>query len=71
MSAACKFAIELCNDSKRYSEAFEYAKLAHEQGNFQGTFLLGQCYKKGVGVKKDRSKAKELLKIAKANGYSE
>ncbi len=71
MSAACKFAIELCNDSKRYSEAFEYAKLAHEHGNYQGTFLLGQCYKKGVGVKKDRSKAKELLKIAKANGYSE
>ena len=71
MSVACKFAIELCNDSKRYSEAFEYAKLAHEHGNYQGTFLLGQCYKKGVGVKKDRSKAKELLKIAKANGYSE
>lgn len=71
MSVACKFAIELCNDSKCYSEAFEYAKLAHEHGNYQGTFLLGQCYKKGVGVKKDRSKAKELLTIAKANGYSE
>lgn len=70
MTAACKFAMELCKDSKRYSEAFGYAKLAHERGNYQGTFLLGQCYKKGIGVKKDRSKAKQLLKLAKANGYS-
>ena len=71
MSAACKFAIELCNDSKRYNEAFEYAKLAHERGNFHGTFLLGHCYKQGIGLKKDKTKAKELLKIAKANGYDE
>lgn len=70
-SAACNFAIELCNNLKRPSEAFEYARLAHEMGDFQGTFLLGHCYKKGIGVKKDRSKAKELLKLAKANGYSE
>lgn len=52
-------------------EAFKHVKLAHERGNYLGTFLLGQCYKKGVSVKKDRSKAKELLKIVKANGYSE
>ncbi len=70
MDAACKFAIKLCNKLKRPNEAFEYAKLAHEQGNFQGTFLLGNCYKSGIGVKKDRTKAKELLKLAKANGYS-
>lgn len=69
MSLACNFAIELCNNTKRYSEAFEYAKLAHEHGNYKGTLLLGLCYKKGIGVKKDKSKAKELLKIAKENGY--
>lgn len=69
-SLACKFAIELSKDLKRHSEAFEYSKLAHEMGDYQGTFLLGNCYKKGIGVKKDRAKAKELLKIAKANGYS-
>lgn len=70
-SAACNFAIELCNDLKRPVEAFEYAKLAHEMDDFHGTFLLGLCYKKGIGVKKDRSKAKELLMLAKTNGYSE
>lgn len=70
-SAACKFAIELCNSGKRFDQAFKYAKFAHEKGDFQSTFLLGHCYKKGIGVKKDRAKVKDLLKLAKANGYTE
>ncbi len=68
-STACKYAIELCNNDKKCEEAFEYAKMAHEKGDYQGTFLLGQCYKKGIGVKKDRLMAKRLLKLAKENGW--
>lgn len=54
-----------------FNKAFEFAALAHEKGNYYRTFLLGLCYKKGIGVKKDRVKSKELLKLAKEHGYSE
>ncbi len=35
------------------------------------TFLLGKCYQKGIGVKKNKAKANELLQIAQEHGYSE
>lgn len=71
MDSACKYAIKLCNQLKRPKEAFKYAQLAHERGNYQGTFLVGCCYKYAIGVKKNKSLAKELLSIAKEHGYSE
>lgn len=56
---------------KRHKEAFKYAQLAHENGNYQGTFLVGCCYKYAIGVKKNKSLSKEFLSIAKEHGYSE
>lgn len=71
MDSACKYALKLCNQLKRHKEAFKYAQLAHENGNYQGTFLVGCCYKYAIGVKKNKSLAKELLSIAKEHGYRE
>ena len=49
-----------CQPAKAYS----YAKELYEQGDAEGKCFLASCYRKGIGVKKNFTKAIELLRNA-------
>lgn len=67
ISAKCKLAI-LYSSKQQYVLALKYAQEAFDDGSAEGARLLGLCYKKGIGTKKDKRKAKEILKIAVERG---
>ena len=67
ISAKCKLAI-LYLSKQKYILALKYAQAAFDDGSAEGACLLGLCYKKGIGTKKDKRKAKEILKIAVERG---
>jgi len=62
--ACCLLAYYYINEKQMYEEGFEVLMEAHEKGDVEATRLLGMCYKNGIGVKKDKSTAKKLLRIA-------
>lgn len=67
-SAACKLALYYINERKLYDKGYSVLEKAHENGSIEATRLLGLCYKNGIGVKKNRSKAKAFLKEAANKG---
>lgn len=54
-----------------YTRGFEMAEKAFNLGSAEGARLLGMCYKLGHGTKKNKRKAKEILKIAVERGSEE
>ena len=68
LSAACKLSVYYINDCKLYDRAIAILEDAYKKGSDEATYILGQCYLKGIGVNKNRNKARELLKVAAANG---
>ena len=71
LSAACKLGYYYINERKMYDKGFSVIEKAYTKGSTEATRILGLCYKNGIGVKKNRSKAKALLKEAAANGDSD
>lgn len=67
-SAACELALYYINERKLYDKGYSVLEKAHEGGSIKATRLLGLCYKNGIGVKKNRSKAKALLREAAQKG---
>src|SRR5690349_18187446 len=49
-------------------QAFEYASKAHAAGCKQAAWLLGRCYKDGIGTERDQLKARQLLKQGADSG---
>lgn len=68
LSAACKLAYYYVDERQMYDKGFSILEKASADGSIEATRLLGLCYKKGIGVKKNRSKAKALLKEAAEKG---
>ena len=68
LKASCKLALYYINDKKQYDKGFSVLEKAYKAGSVEATRLLGLCYKKSIGVKKNRSKAKALLKEASDKG---
>lgn len=50
-----------------YAEAFGWLRKAAEQGSYLGQFLLGQCYRDGLGVAKDEKESAKWLQQATEN----
>lgn len=68
LSAACKLGYYYVDERQMYDKGFSILEKASADGSVEATRLLGLCYKKGIGVKKNRSKAKALLKEAAEKG---
>ena len=68
LSASCKLALYYINEKQMYEEGFSILENAYKNGSVQATRLLGLCYKNAIGVKKNRLKAKVLLKEAANKG---
>ena len=71
LAACCKLAsyyINYIHGQQIYNIGFTLLDGAYKRGSVEGTRLLGLCYKDGIGVKKDLSKAKALLKEASQKG---
>lgn len=68
LSAACKLGYYYVNERQMYDKGFSVLEKAYAGGSTEATRLLGLCYKNGIGVKKNRSKAKALLKEAAEKG---
>lgn len=68
LSAPCRLALYYINERKLYDKGFSVLEKAYEKGSVEATRLLGLCYKNGIGVKKNRSKAKALLREAEKKG---
>lgn len=68
LSAACKLGYYYVNERQMYDKGFSILEKAYAGGSTEATRLLGLCYKNGIGVKKNRSKAKALLKEAAEKG---
>lgn len=68
LTAACKLGYYYVNERQMYDKGFSILEKAYEGGSIEATRLLGLCYKNGIGVKKNRSKAKTLLKEAAEKG---
>lgn len=71
LSAACKLAYYYINERHMYDKGFIVLEKAYENGSIEAARLLGLCYKSGIGVKKNRSKAKAFLKEAANQGDSD
>lgn len=56
------------NDLNQYKQGLALLESASKKGSISAIRQLGLCYKNGIGVKKNRSKAKELLKQAADKG---
>ena len=52
-------------------EAVKWFRLAADQGDVDGQFKLGWCYKEGIGVAKDEVEAVKWFRLAAAGGHSE
>ena len=68
ITAKCQLVLLYCNEFIQYNDAFSLAQKAYDAGSAEGARLLGMCYKLGIGTKKDKRKAKEILKIAADRG---
>lgn len=69
---ACRqLAFYYINEKHQYEEGIHALTEAHEKGDIESTRLLGICYKNGIGLKKDKSAAKRLLRIAADAGDKE
>lgn len=68
LSAACRLGNYYINERKMYDKGFSILEKAYADGSIEATRLIGLCYKNGIGVKKNRSKAKALLKEAAEKG---
>jgi TPR repeat protein len=53
---------------RRGEEKFKFAQLAAAQGERDGLFWLGSCFRDGEGCEKDLDKAKEIFLIASELG---
>ena len=69
--AACELALYYINERKLYKKGFDILEGAYETGSIKATRLLGLCYKNSIGVRKNRTKAKALLKEAANKGDKE
>ena len=65
--ACSKFCDQVWSENKE--ETFRFAQLAASQHERDGFYLLGFCFRKGVGCEKDVNLAKENLLIAAELGY--
>ncbi|MCQ2190443.1 MAG: sel1 repeat family protein [Paludibacteraceae bacterium] len=54
-----------------YSKAVSHFKRAMQMGNRQSEFMLGYCYKEGLGVTQDLNTAEQLWQDAAENGNKE
>jgi TPR repeat protein len=52
---------------KNFTEAFKYYKLASDQGNKKAFHALGNMYKEGIGVEKDRDMALRYYTLEQSN----
>lgn len=68
LAANCRLAFYYINECQLYDKGFSLLEDAYNHGSVEATRLLGICYKKGISVKKNRKKAKELLKEAANKG---
>ena len=68
LTAACKLGYYYVNERQMYDKGFSVLEKAYAGGSTEATRLLGLCYKNGIGVKKNRFKAKALLKEAAEKG---
>ncbi|MDA3076550.1 sel1 repeat family protein [Campylobacter sp. JMF_04 NA10] len=66
----CVWSAQLYNLSKDYQKAVELVNIGCENKNFFSCAYLGIYYKKGLGVKQDNQKAKELFEIACNGGFN-
>ena len=51
-----------------YSEAYQWAKVASEQGSASSQAMLGLMYLRGDGIEKNPEKAQQYLQLAIDNG---
>lgn len=68
LSAPCKLAVYYINERKLYDKGFSILENAYVKGSMEAICFRGLCYKRGIGVKKNRLKAKELLRKAVDKG---
>lgn len=54
---------------KNYKKAFAFAKKGTDLGDFNCTYILGQCYVNGYGTEPDKEKGRELVEMAFENGF--
>lgn len=66
--ALCELALYYIKDKKAHNKVFAFLKEAYEKGAINAGRLLGLCYKSGIGVKRNRSKAKALFAEAARQG---
>lgn len=59
----------LCVRRKEFNKAVDLFTESSKYGNVNATYLLGQCYFYGCGVKKDRQKAEELFNSVRDRVY--
>lgn len=71
ISALCKLAYIYINEWHKNEDGFDILQKAYKVESVEGTRLLAQCYKLGIGTKKNRSKAKSLFKEAADKGDEE
>lgn len=69
--ALCGLALIYINKWQDYDKGIECLQKAYESGSLEGTRLLADCYKNGIGVKKNKSMAKELYREAANKGDTE
>jgi len=55
--------------AENFKQAAEHYKLSADLGYVRGTFALGECYERGIGVEKDLKRALELYYIAENSAY--
>jgi len=58
-------------DEKDYTSAVKHLKIAHNNEDFNATFLLGECYFNGYGISENKEKAVEYFNLAKEKGILE
>jgi TPR repeat protein len=63
------FAQALMAEETRGEEKFKFAQLAAAQGERDGFFWLGCCFRDGEGCEKDLDKAKENFLLASELGH--
>lgn len=68
LSACCDLAFYYINDKLEHKKGVKLLEETYQKGSAKAARLLGLCYKNGIGVKKSRSKAKELLREAAKKG---
>jgi TPR repeat protein len=62
---------KLCERHSQFSRAVDFYNQAHLRGSVNGTFNLGVCYQRGLGVEQSLSTARALYLTAIEKGNSE